>query len=314
MPLVYDDEAHAFSYQESDGDEILAASHPSYVPAAIRFLNSFNPIFRRAKQSSEFSFLLSLLGIRGTSDAGWDPFESTVDALQDVRDIFPSLSEKPVADHLALWVYGHIMEASEHYEILANMLSIAVGDAFNIDRFKDLRRGRAEPSPGKKIDRLSELASANGFSGAFDKLRATWDRDLRNAIFHSDYSLYGGQVRIRNPLRAYSRDQVYTLINRAIAFHQSLVTLRGMYIGSYKEPTIIPLHPSFKGAPGEKAIVIVRAGHGAVGMKSAWTRDERAAGRMSFRLGRFRREEIKMLDADPDLALLPAKVDKPYSG
>lgn len=306
MPIVYDDRAHTFQYQETDGDGILAASHPSYVPAAIGFLNSFNPIFRRAKQTSEFAFLLALLGIRGMSDAGWDPFESTVSALESIREIFPTVSDKPVADHLALWVYGHVMEASEQYEILANVLSAAAGGTFNIDRFRELRRGRLEPSPGKKIDRLSELASAHGFPRAFDELKATWNRDFRNAIFHSDYSLYGGQVRIRNPLRAYSHDQAYTLINRAIAFHESLVTLRDFYIGSYAEPTVIPLHPSFKGAPGERAIVIVREGHGAVGMKSAWTQAERAAGQISFRLGRFRRDEIKLLEADPELALLPA--------
>lgn len=62
----------------------------------------------------------------------------------------------------------------------------------------------------------------------------------------------------------------------------------------------------------EQAVVIVREGDGAIGLKDAWTPAQRAAGAIPFRLVVASYDEIGMLDADPDLALLaPRKEPQP---
>jgi hypothetical protein len=55
----------------------------------------------------------------------------------------------------------------------------------------------------------------------------------------------------------------------------------------------------------------VRAGEGAIGLKDALTAEERAAGGISFRYAKLYPDEKKLLDADPDLALLPARPKQP---
>lgn len=40
--------------------------------------------------------------------------------------------------YLFLWLYGHIIEASEPYEIAANLITIIDGERFNINNFKEV--------------------------------------------------------------------------------------------------------------------------------------------------------------------------------
>ena len=88
-------------------------------------------------------------------------------------------------------------------------------------------------------------------------MREVWDRELRNAIFHSDYSLHGGEVRFKKDGRytAYSDEQILTLVNRALAYFNALRILRSAHIGSYTGPKEIIVHPQMAGPPGERAIV-----------------------------------------------------------
>ena len=73
------------------------------------------------------------------------------------------------------------------------------------------------------------------------------------------------------PTRSYDHDQVMTLVNRALAYHEAMLILRQFYIASYIEPMIIPADPSFTGNPDENAVVIVREGYGATGLTDDWT-------------------------------------------
>ena len=38
-----------------------------------------------------------------------------------------------------------------------------------------------------------------------------FDKDLRNAIFHSDYSFYDGEIRLNDPARIYSREETLAI-------------------------------------------------------------------------------------------------------
>lgn len=138
-------------------------------------------------------------------------------------------------------------------------------------------------------------------------MKEAWNREFRNAIFHADYSIYGSEVRTMRPLRSYNNEEVMTLVNRALAYHEAMSILRKLNVESYKKPVQIRPDPAFSQDPLEKAVVIVREGYGAIGLKDGWTEKELREGRIPYRLGRFTREETKMLDANPMLALLPSR-------
>jgi len=281
-------------------------SHPAYLEALPRYMTAMDPAFARARDRSEFEFLLCLLRVRGVQDAGWDPYETTLRAVPAICAAHEQVTDYEAQRHLDLWVYGHILEASEPYEILANLLAVARGDRFKLERFP-VRRGGRPLSPETKIRILAKAAAAEGVPQIVTPLTESWDRTLRNAVFHADYSLHGADLRTLRPMRKYTHDETMLLINRALAYHNALAALYESHVRSYTEPVVIPVHPDFSADPDERCLVIVRQGHGAVGLKDAWTLEQRRAGKIPFRLGRFAPEEVKLLDADPALGSLPAR-------
>jgi hypothetical protein len=250
--------------------------------------------------------------VRGLQDAGWDPYETSLEAISQMRAIHQKIAIDETiesfyaARHLRLWIYGHIVEASEPYEMLANLIAISQGETFNTTRFPP-RNGRPQ-SPGTKIDQLEQAARAANLLNVVSPLREVWDRDLRNAIFHSDYSLHGGEVRFRKDGRPtkYEHDEILTLVNHALAYFDALRFLHSHYIGGYPKPKTIPVHPLNAGPPNERAIVMVREGHGAIGLKDAWTPEDLNRGHIPWRYGRFSPEEMKQAGADPTRAFFPA--------
>jgi hypothetical protein len=209
--------------------------------------------------------------------------------------------------HLELWLFGHIVEASEPYEILSNLIAISQGDTFKIIRFPP--RNRRPQSPGEKIDQLEQAATTANLPGVASPMREVWDRDLSNAIFHSDYSVHGPEVRFKKDghPHAYGHEEIMTLVNRALAYFDALRFLNAHYVGSYTEPKEIAMHPLNAGPPSERAVVMVCEGYGVIGLKHAWTPEELKAGHIPWRFGRFFQEEIRLADADPMRAFFPAR-------
>jgi hypothetical protein len=135
-----------------------------------------------------------------------------------------------------------------------------------------------------------------------------WDRDIRNSVFHADYVLHGDELRLTGqPERVVPRERRLELINRALAYQSGLDTVIRVYLGGYTEPKRIPTSKHFSGTPGLEWIVIVREGHGAVGVKDGWTTYDEETGRIPLRIGRFYEDEVALLDGDRDRALLPRR-------
>src|SRR5439155_1338552 len=137
-------------------------------------------------------------------------------------------------------------------------------------------------------------------------LAEIWDRQLRNAVFHADYALHGAEVRLPGVGEIRTGDQIEDVTGKASAYHDAVSGLRRCHLQSYSEPKRISA-ASFSPDPNEEAIVIVRKGAGAVGLKDAFTVSEIASGAIPFRLAKLFPDERKALDADPDLALLPER-------
>lgn len=306
MPLKRD-ETGIWTLEIVDEDRaVVDHSHSSYLEALPRYLTAIDPVFVRAREVSEFNFLSSIFAVRGMQDAGWDPYETTQRAIATIKALHDGKIEGEAGRHLALWLYGHIVEASEPYEFLANLVAVTSGGQFESERFPPRTSG-SPLSPKIKIERLEEQATEAGLPDVVVPMKEAWNREFRNAIFHADYSLHGSEVRTIRPIRVYSHDETMTLVNRAMAYHEAISILRRVNIESYTEPVVIPCDPRFSGNPDEMATVIVRDGFGATGIRDAWTVEDLARGCIPYRFGRFTHKEIQMLDANPTLALLPAK-------
>jgi hypothetical protein len=209
--------------------------HQTFNGWLARFFNSLDPIFTRAKERSEFEFILCLLRIQGMQDGGWDPYETTLRAIPKIHDLWVA-ADAETSKHIGLWIYGHIMEASEPYERLANLIRVAASQRGQITTAFP-PRGNRPPSPGEKIQELQVRAAAAGFPDAFVPLREVWDRVLRNASFHADYSVARAGLRTLNPGREYSWQEFDNLTNSALAYH-SISTMCPATTGQLKSRLI----------------------------------------------------------------------------
>src|SRR5260370_3684276 len=134
-------------------------SNSSYLEALPRYMTLFDPAFTKAKEQSEYAFLETLLGVRGLQDAGWNPYETSFEVIDEMCALHAKAETFNAKRHLELWLYWHVVAAWKPYETIANLIDISLGGAFDLFRFPPNDRG-AHPSPGVKIDRLREAAQA----------------------------------------------------------------------------------------------------------------------------------------------------------
>lgn len=307
MPTAVRGDDGTWTLEEDQGEDHLSRWQPAFREALPRYLTALDPAFDRARARCEFQFLLTLFRIRGMQMVELDPYETTLRAIPALTRLHQKADDREAARHLELWIYGHIVEASEPYELLANLIDVSEGGAFKLDRFPPNDRG-ISPSPGEKIRQIEAAAASAGMPIVPVPLKEIWDRGLRNAIFHADYALTHDGVRIPAPIgsrRLYTHDEVDTLANRALAYHDALSTLFRSSIKSYTEPIVIPTDPRFSHGEPEPAQVMVREGYGAVGIQALCSPEERAGGKIHWRLGRFTLDEERLMSENSELALFP---------
>jgi len=270
-------------------------THPQYQRTLIDALNALDPLFSRAQKHSEFEFICTLIRVRGTQSVGWDPHDTLRDVYNAFQKFKRTRNERHVI-HFALFLYGLTLEASEPYETMANLLNILEGERFHHTNFPDVvdAHGRSGPQhPLTKLDQLKSRARRFGLDlRFFDEFI---DNKLRNAIFHSDYTIYWPVVRILNPMKEYTHDEWSRLVNGAQAYYEVFEYLLKSYIGGYTKPKVIEVYPGFSEDPDEKAVTIIRKRHGVIGLKDNWTREDLKAGKIPFCLGRFLPYEVKMV-------------------
>ena len=275
------------------------STHASYRPAAEKYLNTLDPLFSQAKQKCEFEFICTLLRVRGVEGPGWDTFET----LQEAHKTFYKISKKFRNDNFvttqySLLLYGLILEASEPYELLANLINVIDGSRYSAGtHYPDYidQNGKARSqSPADKMAQLKKKAKKVKLKiDIFDEF---FDNKLRNSIFHSDYTISGNEVRIMHPEKIYARDEWLTLINRALSYLEALTMVYQFNISEYKTPKIIKPHPEFSADLKEMCITIVRKGHGLIGLKDNFTPEEIKLGHIPHQIGRFMPYEQKLIE------------------
>jgi hypothetical protein len=302
------------------GDSDLGERNAVHDEALPRYVTALDRVFTRAEEACESEFVKALIRVGSAQDPGWDPYESTLRAIPAMIALHEELPEGSAhfetARHLQLWTYGHIIEASEPYAILADMLDIANGGFFKPFRFPPVpinRAGRNQPAGPtrpqffrEKLSELERLANEAQEPGILDPIHEIWDYDLRNAVFHADYSLHGAEVRI--PRRAaYTHEEIMALVNSAIAYHEALAVLIRGHRRGYDEPKRVLVHPEIATQPGEAMFVMIREGDGAIGLRYVFTAEEVAGGAIPAYLARLYPDELAAVQADTTLVRLPAR-------
>ena len=151
MPLTRDENGiWTASLNESEVDSI----NPVFAEAMPRYLTIFDKVFAAAKRTNELEFLFSLFRVRGAKGAGWDPYQTTLESIPPLVDCAMTIKNDTAARHLHLWIYGHIIEASEPYELLANLLEVARGCHYAWNTNFPAKKSGAPQSPGAKIPRI----------------------------------------------------------------------------------------------------------------------------------------------------------------
>ncbi len=301
MELYRDEETNIWRLVASEEELELK---PDYLEALPRYLNGLYSVFAKAMERDEAQLIISLIGVRGMQAPGWEPYDTTIEAISAATRLHNETEDRLAARHLSFWIYGHIVEAAAPYDLLANLIKVAQGERAQITWLED-ESGRAL-SPGRKIEQIGTWAEEIGNQEVRRLLTEIWHRELRNAVFHADYTVHGSEIRLVGDGMVLSLEQFAGLAGRATAYHDAMVGLRRYYGGLYAEPKRVPAGPII-GVPEAELIVIVREGEGAVGLKDALTPDELANGGIRFRYGKFFPEEIELLESDPHLAVLPTR-------
>ncbi len=157
-------------------------------------------LFRRAKESDEFEYCSTLLRIRGMEDAGWDPMHESWELAQQLMALQNAPLEQGLKFRLALFLYCHLTEMSDIYNIPANMLHILSGRRYSMSPFlHGLKQGESPPSsPSGKARRIKVQALEHDMQDLGEVFETMLVKEVRNAFYHSDYILTNASLNIRH--------------------------------------------------------------------------------------------------------------------
>lgn len=277
----------------------LRGATSGYTQAVKKYLNDLDPLFTKAKEKCEFEFIATLLRMDRMELVQCDTFKN----LEEVFAVFTDFNKKAKNDkaitHAYLYLYGLIVEASELYEIMANLLNVVEGKRYLISNFPDFQdpikptRKRSQ-SPSDKISQLISRGKKQKIDLSF--LNEVLDNKLRNAIFHSDYAIDWPKITIKNPLYQYEHKEWQDQLNKALAYYETLKNLYYLNITMYNSPKVIEVPEEFSGVKGETAITIIRDGYGLIGIRDNFSEEELKKGKIPFWFGRNHAYERKYIE------------------
>ena len=282
--------------------------NPTYCDSLINYLNYLAPLFQNAKKTNEFEYILTLLQYRGLSEPGYIPFDNTISIFTEIFALQDKIKDANQRLNITFWAYAHWVEASEPYELIANLFNVINGGRYSVSNFPKKASGKyqREQYPHEKIAQLKGIAQIVGLQNSLLPIEETYDRELRNSIFHSDYSIYNQEMR---SYQNFSGDETYEIINKFMAYYQALNYLYDTAIEEYEKPKLINIPPYFN--QFQFAITMSRKKHGLVGIKDNHTREELANGFMPWHIVRLLGYELKMLKSDSTINQFPEnKIEK----
>jgi len=175
------------------------------------YIQYLDQLFARAGTAGGFDYLCTILRVEGLTSGHWDAFVEAEEASRDISNLLRKGNSKKLGKRktrLGLFLYCHLTEMSAPYEILANLLRCCQNESYKFYPFAHLVEvykpknatllfsRRKLPSPIKKINHLKELAQVCGEEKLGNMFDGFFKNDVRNAFYHSDYTLTEDEFRI----------------------------------------------------------------------------------------------------------------------
>ncbi len=194
-------------------------------------------LFSRAANIDGFTYLCTLLRVEGITSGYWDAFVEAEEALEDLNRLLRSTQTKRQVKRkirLGLFIYCHATEMSAPYEILANLLRCCHNKLYKMHPFSHLVRigkkkeffaKRYLPNSKNKIDHLRELATACGEKKITQIIESFFRNDIRNAFYHSDYTISDNEFRIIEGAelgkKTITLEELSSILTKCFAFYSA---------------------------------------------------------------------------------------------
>lgn len=156
-------------------------------------------LFNKAKEVDEFEYCSTLLRVRGIEDHGWDPLLESDQLAQQLMAILNAPIESKFQIRLSLFLYCHLTEMSDVYNIVGNMLNVIIGERYSMNPFiAQLHTSNKEAKyPTAKAARINEWAEAVDLKIIGTIFEEMLVKEVRNAFYHSDYILTDDSFNIK---------------------------------------------------------------------------------------------------------------------
>jgi hypothetical protein len=101
---------------------------------------------------------------------------------------------------LSLFLYCHATEIDDFYDVIGNLLRVCKGERYSMSPFLGSLHpsGKDAKNPSSKVARILEWSNDLGFPEIGREFDFMMVRQVRNAFFHSDYTLHDNEFRIEH--------------------------------------------------------------------------------------------------------------------
>ena len=221
---------HMFSFR-------LKKQFPALHKYTNEYISYLASLFARAANTDGFNYLCSLLRVEGITSGYWDAFVEAEEALQEFSKLLrltKKRGQEKRAIRFGLLIYCYATEMSPPYEILANLLRCCQNKSYMMYPFSHLirvskKRGlfakRHLPYPINKIEHIKELAAACGEVKLNEILDSFFNNDIRNAFYHSDYTISENEFRIIEGAKLGKNiiplEELSNILTRCFAFYSA---------------------------------------------------------------------------------------------
>jgi hypothetical protein len=211
---------------------------------------NISELFANAKTSDEFEYCSTLLRIRGMEDSGWDPLRESDQLANQLMALSNAPLENSLRLRLSLFLYCHLTEMSDVYNITGNMLRVIMGERYVMNPFiAELHASKKSGNyPTSKAARVREWADTAGLETLgviFDSILV---KEVRNAFYHSDYILtndsfniwHGRGVHIGNEItHKVPYEWLFPRIQLGINIALAILNTTIVHIQTYKEDKVV---------------------------------------------------------------------------
>jgi len=175
---------------------------------------------------------------------------------------------------MALLLYCHVIEANFIYHCVWNLLLTIEREPPKLFSFLGHYKNGKPPGVPQKIEEIKRKASRNDLDGLgriFDEIVRA---DIRNAFFHSDYILYGEELRLKHRSSEYRKiplEDVFLLLRKCLHFFGTFSEALMKARKSFPKDHVIKNRRSPSGSPLSSVEVLLDADTGiAIGFKSSY--------------------------------------------